>query len=430
MSGVGRQLHRMNPRPVIICFLLACLFIPFHLWAAEFRIIDSRSGQAHALTIYPETASNYFDLGELALAIGADIQWEATGQRIALGVDNRRFVFEDLLTFFNAGEETFQLVAPCLVVRGTFLVPAQFVLEYLPRVLPGRFVFDKVTGELADKGQGTAAAYAAPARTEPQPPREKTAADLPVRPAERQSGLDSKAQSYRINTVMIDPGHGGKDPGALGSRHRLREKDIVLDISRRVVARLKSSGLGLRVMITRDSDTFVALQKRGESANMSSAGLFVSIHCNANRKSGVRGTSTYFLDAAKTDEERATAMLENAALKHEVEAESAEGKDNINLILQDMAQNEFLRESKDLSSFIHRELVRVLDLPDRGIKQANFAVLRGAYMPAALIETAYISNPQDEGLLRDSAFRDRLAGAVADGIIKYIEQYHRKLSGG
>lgn len=420
----------MSYRPVIFWFLLTCFFIPFRLWAAEFRIIDSRSGQSRALTIYPETASNYFDLGELALAIGADLRWETTGQRIALGVDDRLFVFEDLLTFFNAGDETFQFVAPCLVVRGTFLVPAQFVLEYLPRILPGRFVFDKVSGELSDQGQRQSGSSTAPARTEPQPSPVKTAAGIPARSTERQSGLDNKAQSYRINTVMIDPGHGGRDPGALGSRYRLREKEIVLDIARRVVAKLKSSGLGLRVMISRDSDTFVPLQKRGESANMSNAGLFVSIHCNANRKSSVRGTSTYFLDAAKTDEERATAMLENAALKHEVEAESAEGKDDINLILQDMAQNEFLRESKDLSAFIHRELVRVLDLPDRGIKQANFAVLRGAYMPAALIETAYISNPQDEGLLRDSAFRERLAGAVADGIIKYIEQYHRKLSGG
>jgi N-acetylmuramoyl-L-alanine amidase len=183
------------------------------------------------------------------------------------------------------------------------------------------------------------------------------------------------------------------------------------------------------VILTRESDVFVPLQKRGELANRNSAKLFVSIHCNAMAKRNVRGTSTYFLDAAKTDEERATAMLENEALKHEEENPGSKNPDEVNLILQDMAQNEFLRESKDLSAFIHGQL-KQLDLPDRGIKQAGFAVLKGAFMPAALVETAYISNSQDEGLLRGRDFRDRVAEAIAGGILKYIEQYHRKLASG
>ncbi len=423
----------MGFRLAALWFLFIAAIIPARLSAAGFQVLDSRSGQNRELTVYAESASNYLDLGELAPALQADIQWESTGQRLVLTLEGRRFIFEDLLTFFDCQGQACQLVAPCRVVRGTFLVPVQFAVEFLPRLLPGRFAFDKTAGALADSGPGAAGA-APSAQSRPEKSVQKPPAAAVTTPAARETAaaprtdMEKKAREYRIETVMIDPGHGGKDPGALGSRYRQREKDIVLDISRRVVARLKKSGLGLRVLITRDSDTFVQLQKRGESANMADAGLFVSIHCNANRKSSVRGTSTYFLDAAKTDEERATAMLENAALKHEVEPGEAESKDDINLILQDMAQNEFLRESKDLSAFIHRELVRVLDLPDRGIKQANFAVLRGAYMPAALIETAYISNPQDEGLLRDSAFRERLAGAVADGIIKYIEQYHKKLS--
>ncbi|MCE5271122.1 N-acetylmuramoyl-L-alanine amidase [bacterium] len=423
---------RMGFRLAALCCLCLAVIMPTSLSATRFQVLDSRSGQSRELTVYSESVSNYLDLGELAPALQADIQWESTGQRLALTLEGQRFVFEDLLTFFDCAGQAYQLVAPCRVVRGTFLVPVQFVVEYLPRLLPGRFSFDKAAGALADSGPGKAGAPSAEA-ARPEPEVRRPAATAP--PAAREtaaaaprSDLEKKAREYRIETVMIDPGHGGKDPGALGSRYRQREKDIVLDISRRVVAHLKKSGLGLRVLITRDSDILPPLLKRGEMANMADAGLFVSIHCNANRKSSVRGTSTYFLDAAKTDEERATAMLENAALKHEVEAQGEQGKDDINLILQDMAQNEFLRESKDLSTFIHRELVRALDLPDRGIKQANFAVLRGAYMPAALIETAYISNPQDEGLLRDGSFRERLAGAVADGIIKYIEQYHKKLS--
>ena len=95
-----------------------------------------------------------------------------------------------------------------------------------------------------------------------------------------------------------------------------------------------------------------------------------------------------------------------------------------------MAQNEYLRESKDLSDIIQRELARTSGLNDRGLRQANFAVLRGAYMPAALVETAYISNPGDEKKLNSPAFRDKLAEAITAGIIKYVQQYHRKLASG
>ena len=186
----------------------------------------------------------------------------------------------------------------------------------------------------------------------------------------------------------------------------------------------------MKVILTRSKDNFIQLGQRGRIANEKGAGLFVSIHVNAQKSSRVRGTSTYFLDAARTDEERATAMLENASLKYEVEQIDTERLDEVNLILQDMAQNEFLRESQELSSYIHRELVKRLDIPDKGVRQAGFAVLRGAFMPAALVETAYISNPGDEKLLRSKKFRDKAAEAISRGILAYIEQYHKKLASG
>lgn len=407
---------------VILAALLTAFNAAGGRAAGNFEVLHQPSGGIQGIALYQESASAYLDLNELAVAIRARPRWENLGERIVLAVDGVEFVFEDLLAFFSAGGAAFQLVAPCLVVRGTFLVPAQFATEYLPRLLPGRFAYDKTAGRLVDR-TGPGAQPGPVARSVPATP----APSAPLRSDRRPR---DEVGSYRISTVVIDPGHGGRDPGAIGSRYRLREKETVLDISQRVVAHLRQSGLGLRVLITRNDDTFVPLQRRGQMANMESAGLFVSIHCNAHRNSTIRGTSTYFLDAAKTDEERATAMLENAALKHEIEEQDQEGMDEINLILQDMAQNEFLRESKDLSAFIHREIVRVLGLQDRGIKQANFAVLRGAYMPAALVETAYISNPDDEALLRDAKFRENVARAVSDGIIKYIEHYHRKLASG
>jgi N-acetylmuramoyl-L-alanine amidase len=235
--------------------------------------------------------------------------------------------------------------------------------------------------------------------------------------------------SYRIHTVVIDPGHGGRDPGTLRRRHKLNEKGIVLDISKKVVRKLKQKSR-LKVILTRDKDSFVLLAKRGQIANENGAGLFVSIHVNSAERSSFNGSSTYFLDAAKTDEERATAMLENAALQYEIEGTDKKRLDEVNLILQDMAQNEYLRESKDLSTFIQLELATIKGLKGRGLRQANFAVLRGTYMPAALIETAYISNASDEKQLNSARFRTRLAEAITAGILKYIDHYHRKLASG
>ncbi|MEA2063448.1 MAG: N-acetylmuramoyl-L-alanine amidase [Gemmatimonadota bacterium] len=406
-----------------VALSLLWLLMPCALDAGEFNIQLAGSGKSKPLEIHSTVEANYLDLKELASCLpGGSLAWEVPTERITWVLDGVSLTFEDRLAFFTANGSSCQLVACCMVSGGGFLVPVQLAVEYLPRFFPERFSYNKLENRLKDGGSIEVASR--------KLPQGKGQVAAPVKRG-KPGGVVSHLGDYRIRTVVIDPGHGGRDPGALSRRYKKHEKDLVLDISKRVVARLKRKSK-LKVVLTRSSDKYIPLGRRGRIANENKAGLFVSIHVNAGKSSRTRGTSTFFLDAAKTNEDRATAMLENASQKYEIEQVDTERLDEVNLILQDLAQNEFLRESYELSTYIHRELMKRCKLPawGRGVRQANFAVLRGAFMPAALVETAFISNPTDEKSLNTKKFREKAAEAISTGILAYIDHYHKKLVSG
>lgn len=370
--------------------------------AAVFRIVGEPGAAAGEIEVFSRDSGGFLDLRELDKFLGGRLVWRIPGAGIDWRIGGTEFSFDDMVAFFQAGGNSYQLVAAPRLEAGRFLVPLQLAVEYLPRLLPHRFIYDKTGRRLVDRG-----------------------ASSPSRPAV----ATHDGRSYRIRTVVIDPGHGGKDPGTIARNYKLHEKHIVLDIAKKLVRNLKNK-TNLKILLIRDNDKYIYAGDRGSIANKLNGDLFVSIHVNASSSRSTNGSKTFFLSEAKTNEDRATEMLENEALKYEVEGKVSPGNDEIGLILQDMAQNEQLRESQDLSMFIQRDLAVINGLKDLGLGQANFAVLRGSYMPAALVETAYISNPGDEKKLNTSAFRDRLADAITNGIIKYVEQYHRKLANG
>ena len=220
--------------------------------------------------------------------------------------------------------------------------------------------------------------------------------------------------------VVIDPGHGGKDPGAIG-RRGTREKDITLAVARRLKRILEASGK-VRVILTRDRDRFITLGERARIANRAHADLFVSLHCNKARSRSAKGAETYFLSAARTQWERAVANLENGALRFEgVQPPDTTG-DLVAYVLSDMAQAQFLKESQQLALAVQTQLARALNLRDRGVKQAGFYVLTGAYMPAILVEMGFLSNRQEENLLRQGWYQEKLAKAIARGILNFLRQ--------
>lgn len=222
-------------------------------------------------------------------------------------------------------------------------------------------------------------------------------------------------------TVVIDAGHGGEEEGARGPSGLL-EKEVTLDIAKRLKARLQGDS-GIEVLMTREEDRRVPLDDRTALANHARADLFVSIHANSSRRDNATGSETYFLSYQATDDEtRAVAALENNPTHLDSGVPGASG---LNMVLWDLAQSAFLKESSDLAETIQDRLNDTLGVRNRGIKQAPFRVLMGATMPAVLVEVAFISSPDEEKRLRDAAFKDRIADAIAASIRSFRKRVDR-----
>jgi N-acetylmuramoyl-L-alanine amidase len=220
--------------------------------------------------------------------------------------------------------------------------------------------------------------------------------------------------------IVIDPGHGGVESGAIGPAG-LEEKNLTLDLARRLKGLLERQGV--TVVLTRDDDRVLPLDDRTAIANHNRAILFISIHLNASKRKTAVGAETYFLAVAATDDEaRTLAGLENKAYEPREAAvpatpENPPGRD-LELILWDLAQNSFLAESSRLAEEVQNELNAATGVRDRGVRQAPFRVLMGATMPAILVEAGFISNPEEEARFKDDAYKDKVAEAIARAVSK------------
>jgi N-acetylmuramoyl-L-alanine amidase len=224
-----------------------------------------------------------------------------------------------------------------------------------------------------------------------------------------------------IDVIIIDPGHGGIEDGAIGPRGT-REKDIVLDIAQKL-RQMFEEDENLDVILTRADDTTLLLDERADIANSRNGELFVSIHVNWFEKSSVKGTQTFFLAAAMNDAARATALLENRSALVGKTEEETDSLDDLSLILVDLLQSEYLTESQALAADIQAELIKSLKTKDRGIDQAGFFVLNKVFMPSVLVEVAFISNKHEETLLNKDSFRKKAAEGIYRGIKKFIAKY-------
>ena len=232
--------------------------------------------------------------------------------------------------------------------------------------------------------------------------------------------------------VVVDAGHGGRDPGAPMRGTTMREKDVALQVALHLGGILKERGVD--VVYTRTRDTLIALDDRGRIANEARGDLFISIHVNAANPgwkdpSAARGFETYFLAAAKTEDAKRVEEMENEAVRFETEVEVPNG-DPLSFILSDMMQNEHLRESADLADIVQRHLRSVHRGPDRGVKQAGFRVLNHAFMPAILVELGFGTNAEEAAFLTTSARQRAMAVAVADATMEFLERHRARVSGG
>lgn len=247
------------------------------------------------------------------------------------------------------------------------------------------------------------------------------------RRAPQESPTTPPAVGERL-TVVLDPGHGGHDTGAVGPTG-LMEKDVVLDLALRL-RRLLTRRLGMRVIMTRSDDVFVPLQERTAIANRARADFFLSLHLNGATTRGAGGFETFYFTREPSDNDaRMSAQRENLI----IEPNGAAGKDLEPLLkttLADLAVTRDMRESSELAELVLASLGKLLKMESRGVKSGPFYVLATAAMPAVLVEGAFITNPQEERRLQQEAYRQRLVEALYEGIAKYKVRYERRVGMG
>lgn len=245
------------------------------------------------------------------------------------------------------------------------------------------------------------------------------------RPKEGDPDEPGRGAMQPLRLIVLDAGHGGHDSGAVGPSG-VQEKDVVLDVTRRVAKKVEA-GLGVKVVLSRDRDVFVPLRDRTNLANKQRADLFVSIHANAHPQSVSEGVETYFLSSEASDSSaRQVAAIENEVIQLESPSSRHRGE-VLKSILWDLAQSEFQEESSFMAETVQDSMSKSLNLVSRGVKQAGFYVLGGAAMPAILIEIGFLTNRREEKKLATAAHREALARAIYAGLAEYKRRYDQRL---
>jgi len=219
-----------------------------------------------------------------------------------------------------------------------------------------------------------------------------------------------------VRTVVIDPGHGGVEVGRVGPNGAL-EKDVNLAVAKEL-KRILTRNSDIEVVLTREKDELLGLSERAEKANKAHGDLFISLHCNGWFNQGASGVETYFLSPAESDWSKSVAATENQGLE-----DSELVPEDVTFIVWELVQNKFISSSSDLAEIVQAQLVQRAGASDRGVRQAGFRVLVGAYMPAVLVEMGFLSNPNEERKLRDRSYQRDLATAMSEAILMFKERY-------
>ena len=443
--------------------LLGCavgLAVPLHAQADGLHV---RTGNRD--TVIPWVTSNgarFLPLKSLATVLGGSVRTSARTILLdACGVVSRFVIGQRSVEIDGAGMESLPAAVTAGGISGT-LIPVEFITDVLPRYGTG-IVWDADERELrrfstyARRSTPASAPAETPTAPVESPSRTTVSSngdasvlrpDPDARPVSIGGGRRSTdaspppptpdaggARRRAPRSVVIDAGHGGPDNGMSGSTtagERVLEKQVTLAIALKVADALRAQGV--TVYLTRSRDTLIALSDRGRIANAKRADLFLSIHVNAANPrwrdaTTARGFETYFLAEAKTEEDSRVERMENEAVRFETGANAPRG-DPLSFIINDMAQNEHLREASDLAGEVQRRLRSTHPGTDRGVKQANFAVLRGSFMPAVLIEVGFGTNRDEATYLTTPARQSDIAAAIGLATIEYLARYERRVGGG
>jgi N-acetylmuramoyl-L-alanine amidase len=327
------------------------------------------------LSTYSINGTTYFSLASFCNLRNIDLAYDTFTRTVVLtkGAHKINLMVGDTLVLVDGLSQ--HLKYPVDIYQGTVVVPYKFKEQILDVLFK-----------------------------EPVPSARTTQAVLPL---------------SKIKKVVIDPGHGGNDPGTIG-KTGLREKDVNLDIAKRLSSLLRLEGI--ETVMTRTTDKFIPLEQRVQIANNSHADLFISVHSNSNRLRSLNGFEIYYISEGIDDFQRALSSAEGSVLNLDTAYFYHPSKD-LKAIVWDMIYNYNRAESIELSRSIRRSLDANLPARVLRIKGANYYVLKGVQIPAALIEIGFLSNHKEERLLKNSYYRQNIADAIARGIKDYAKEY-------
>jgi len=392
-------------------------------------LVVKQGEDAKVVPMIATLRGSYIRADLLASALGGSASSGQKG-RYVISLGDSRIELTEGVPFARVNQEVVPLALPALRSGATFLVPFQVASIVIPRF---------VTGYNYDLAAGVMRRFSSVARKVPDEPAPLTDSQsslpttLPTISGSTTRSTPPRRTQRRL--VVVDAGHGGPDngmTGPIGDGPRIVEKNVTLAVATLLAQALRNEGVD--VLMTRTTDTLIALSDRGRIANRNKGDLFVSVHVNATGSRSVsgareRGYETYFLAEAKSEDALRVERMENEAVKFETGANAPKG-DPLSFIINDMAQNEHLRESNDLAETIQDGLRHFHPGKDRGVQQANFAVLRGSYMPAVLVEIGFGTNGAEAAYLLDRDNQRTIAASIAQGVMDYLTHYDARVGAG
>ena len=369
-------------------FLLIYLFVSISLAATNDTIKLVKNSK---LLNKIDTIENnkFFSINDFLSSTGSELYINEKTEKIVFYLDNKKIKITNGITFLLIDDNIYQLSSKVVRQNNEYFVHIDSFINIVNSSLQNLSIISNSSEIIISSTEKTK--------------------NVAIK------NIDIEKNKWKFSTIIIDPGHGGKDPGAVGYRGTL-EKDIALDVAKRLEKKI-SKNMKVKTVLTRDEDIFLKLGERTRIANENNGSLFISIHANAATDRRASGFETFLIGPNKNEAAVRVAARENSVL--ELEGVAGKKLTNEDLIQATIAQSAFASKSEKFAALVQEEIGKRVQGKNRGVKQAGFYVLMGASMPNVLVELGFISNLAEEKKLRSSQYREVLATAIFRALEKY-----------
>lgn len=392
----------MRPRRgILVMLVIVLVFAPVASSAISLKLVNSDGELQSEIDGVKSGETVLTNLVDFFNTLNFNVDWDASLEKLIVDNDENEFRFRPDSKFIKTSGDRVALSSSPVKKNGTIFLEVQSLVDLFSEHSSRSLIWNEARSQLQLRSQSS---------WESDSSQDPIGEFIQQNEKDRDDGL----------LVVVDPGHGGRDPGAIGY-NGLYEKKVVLETSKKLRAQLRNSYPNIDVRLTRSGDEFLPLQKRTQIANELSADLFISIHANSGRSSVAKGFELFTLSGqASSPSAKELAEIENSALRYE--GYSKNELDDVSWILWQLRSTIHTRESRRVARMMGSVMEDTLPSRNRGLKQAPFWVLKDARMPAILVETGFLSNPEGERRLRSSSYQSKIARAIAKAIDRYRTQ--------